>query len=125
MRMSDAVRHLPVVCLIAAFIAWTAPAMGHAQAEREVPSAGATLSRPPALVSIYFDSELEPLFSRLTVRNVHGEKVSVGSGKVAQDNPRLLAARLSRLSKGTYRVYWDVVARDGHRAKGDYTFTVQ
>jgi hypothetical protein len=32
---------------------------------------------------------------------------------------------LPSLSPGTYRVIWSVVARDGHRTEGDYTFTIK
>lgn len=104
----------------------TGAAMAHALPERSIPAAGEALSRAPPVVTIYFDSELEPVFSKLVVKNEQGEKVSEGDGTIAATNHKALAARLAAgAGKGAYHVYWDVVAHDGHRAKGEYVFTVK
>lgn len=100
-------------------------ALAHAMPEQSTPGAGATLARAPATVTIRFDSALEPLFSKLIVKNAQGAQVSQGNGGVDPANPRLLSTRLANVGKGTYHVYWNVAARDGHRTEGDYTFTVQ
>ncbi len=100
-------------------------ALAHALPERSLPDPGAVLSQAPDTVAIYFDSELEPGFSRLIVRNARGAKVSVGNGEISTADRKLLAARLSGARKGAYHVYWNVVSHDGHRAQGDYEFTVR
>lgn len=99
--------------------------MPHALAERTSPSAGAVLDRPPADVFVYFDARLEPLFSKLTVTNGQGARISHGSGEVPPGQPKVLTARIAGKAKGLCHVYWDVVSHDGHRARGDYTFTVR
>jgi methionine-rich copper-binding protein CopC len=105
---------------------WTGAATAHALVERSTPASGETLAQAPAVVSIVFDAELEPVFSKLIVKNDQGEKVSQGDGEVASDNHKILAAKLAAaMGKGGYHVYWDVIAHDGHRAKGDYVFTVK
>jgi methionine-rich copper-binding protein CopC len=118
-------KRLIILHTIIVFSMWCGLAMAHALLERSVPASGAMLNSVPATVTIIFDSELEPVFSKLIVKNDQGEKVSLGSGDLASGDHRSLAAKLSTKSKGAYHVYWDVVGRDGHRASGDFTFTVQ
>lgn len=97
----------------------------HALLDHAVPGAGATLSRAPERVTVYFDSELQPMSSTLIVKDEHGAKISDGDGKVDPRDPTALFTTLSRAVKGTCHVYWRVVNRDGHRTQGDYTFIVR
>ena len=118
-------RPLRFLSSFAACILWFGPAGAHARLERSTPAVGATLSQIPAAVTIYFDSELEPVFSKLIVNNEQGEKVSAGDGAVSPDNHKMLVTKVAVAGKGTYHVFWDVVSHDGHRVKGDYVFTVK
>lgn len=104
---------------------WCGLAVAHALPERSFPAPNTVLTQAPATVTIYFDSKLEPVFSHLVVKNAQGTTISEGTGGVAPGNPKVLATKLPAVAKGAYRVYWDVVSRDGHRANGDYTFTVK
>jgi hypothetical protein len=106
-------------------LGWAQAAFAHAMPERSTPNTGATLSQAPATATIQFDSELEPLFSKLIVKDDAGKQVSKGNGKVDPSNPALLKTVLSGLPPGRYHVYWSVVSRDGHRTEGDYSFTVK
>lgn len=110
------------VYLLLAFRA--ASAFSHAMPERSDPSAGAELHQAPSTVSVRFDSELEPIFSRLIVKNDAGKQVSEGNGTLASADGRTLTTKLTEHVKGKYHVYWSIVSRDGHRTQGDYTFTV-
>jgi methionine-rich copper-binding protein CopC len=98
-------------------------AHGHAFPDHSNPKVGSTLSSPPAGVYIWFDGELEPAFSRITVQDATGKRVDQGNGRVNPSNSVLLEVGLPTLPQGTYRVIWNVVSRDGHRTSGDYTFT--
>jgi copper resistance protein C len=123
-------RKLPIKQLLSAtvmtlFMLGSGYALAHAMPEQSTPGAGATLARAPATVSIRFDSALEPLFSKLIVKNAQGAQVSQGTGGVDRANPQVLFTRLAHVGKGSYHVYWNVAARDGHRTEGDYTFKVQ
>lgn len=114
-----------ILPLLIASCLWAGPAGAHALLERTQPGANATLKQAPEAVVIYFDAELEPVFSKLIVKNAQGAKVSAGNGEIVPGNRRALATRLSATQKGAYHVYWNVVSHDGHRAQGDYIFTVQ
>lgn len=86
---------------------------------------GTVISISPAHVRIWFDGVLEPLFSTLQVRNTSGQVVDRGDGHVDESDQTLFEVSLPPLSPGTYRVFWSVVARDGHRTQGDYTFILR
>ena len=98
---------------------------GHAFPQRADPPVGATVAVAPALVRIWFDAALEPAFSRLRVQTARGQPLTHEEGQVDAGDVTLLTVRLPPLGPGLYRVLWSVVARDGHRTEGTYTFTVQ
>jgi len=116
---------LIILYLFVAPCLWCDQAMAHALLERSVPAPGAVVNIAPATITVFFDAELEPVFSSLIIKNKQGEKVSQGSGETQSSGPKSLTAKLSTKAKGVYHVYWDVVSRDGHRASGNFTFTVQ
>ena len=85
----------------------------------------AILAAAPALVRIWFDAALEPAFSSLRVQTARGQPINHEEGQVDAGDATLLTVHLPPLGPGLYRVLWSVVARDGHRTEGTYTFTVQ
>ncbi len=104
---------------------WSGTGMAHALIEHTSPASGAILGQAPDNVTIYFDAELEPFFSKVIVRDAKGAKVSVGDGELASGSRKVLVAKLSAMGRGGYHVYWNVVSHDGHPAKGDFRFTVK
>ncbi len=99
--------------------------LGHAFPDHAEPKVGSAISAVPSRVRIWFDSNLEPAFSSIIVQDANGKKVDKEDGRVNPSDATLLEASLPTLSPGTYRVLWDVVARDGHRTNGDYTFVIK
>jgi methionine-rich copper-binding protein CopC len=61
----------------------------------------------------------------LRVQNATGKRVDKGDARVNPSNHTLLEVSVPSLPPGTYRVIWSVVAKDGHKAEGDFTFTVK
>lgn len=103
-----------------------AAAQGHAYPDHADPKVGATIDMPPAVVRIWFDSELEPLFSSIMVHAVRDNTmVDKRDGHVDSSDPTLLEVSVPPLPPGDYMVYWSVVARDGHRTSGNYTFKIK
>jgi len=100
-------------------------ALAHAFPERAEPRVGSVIRTTPARVAIWFDGDLEPAFSTLSVVDAGGRRVDKGDGAVAPANHRLLQASLPPLAPGTYKVTWRVLAVDGHRTEGDFTFTLR
>lgn len=107
-------------------LACTTAAQAHAFPKNSSPHVGATLSTAPKQVKIWFDGEIEPVFSTLRVKNAAGKQVSIGKGKVSSTNDVLLETALPKaLAAGTYSVYWSVIAHDGHHTEGHFAFTVK
>ncbi len=97
----------------------------HAFPDHSDPKVGATITSSPERVRIWFDSALEPAFSKIMVHNANNEMVDKRDGRVNPSDVTLLEVSVPRLPAGTYRVIWNVVARDGHRTMGDFTFTIK
>ena len=113
--------------IIAALIFLLTPVTAHAHAfpDHADPKVGSTVSTSPAMIRIWFDSALEPAFSSMMVHIDGGAMVDKRDGHVDPSDPTLLEISVPPLPPGKYRVYWSVVARDGHRTSGDYTFTIK
>jgi methionine-rich copper-binding protein CopC len=89
-----------------------------------VPPVGATVNESPDKVQIWFNALLEPIFSRIEIKDAGGDNLDIES-RVNPDDQHILEAELPELEQGEYHVYWRAVARDGHRTQGDYTFRVK
>ena len=98
-------------------------ARAHAMPEAEDPKVGSTVTVPPQQVSIEFNAPIESMFARLDVTDSHGQSVEDGMPQVNAET-RTLTVHLKPLVPGEYSVKWSVVAKDGHRTEGAYTFTV-
>jgi hypothetical protein len=118
-------RILPVTLALLA-VAAPAIAAAHAFPDNSSPHVGATVSTAPKVVKVWFDGEIEPVFSTLIVKSAAGKQVSDGKGNVGSNNPTLLETSLPAPSpSGKYNVYWSVIAHDGHHTEGHFAFTVK
>lgn len=113
-------------CAVAAAVSmtWAMMAAAHAFPQREQPPVGSVVHDAPDSVRIWFNAKLEPLFSKVMVKDSQGNKVS-GASHVDSDTQIMIETPLQALPAGQYHVYWSVVARDGHRTEGDYVFTIK
>jgi len=99
---------------------------GHAFPDHSEPRVGSTISPAPVIVRIWFTAALEPAFSTIVVQDAAGKKVDRGDNRVNSGDPTLLETGLLQpLPSGTYKVIWNVAARDGHRTIGDFSFTIK
>lgn len=105
-------------------LAAAAIARAHSFPEEESPSAGQTLSAPPAEVSIKFDAPIEHLFAKLEVDGADGKNYAAGN-PIFGDDTRSLAIKVGALAPGVYTVKWAVVGIDTHHTNGSYIFTVK
>ena len=111
------------IVLACGALMWATAALAHAFPEREEPGVGAVVRETPKQVRIWFNAKLEPVFSTVFVEDADGKRIS-GASRVDPDSLDMVEAPLQPLDAGKYHVYWKVVARDGHRTEGDYTFAV-
>lgn len=115
-----------LVAALAVALATPGIALAHAFPDNSSPHVGATVATAPHEVKVWFDGEIEPVFSTLIVKNAAGRQISLGKGKVDAKNQALLETPLpAAVSAGRYTVYWSVIAHDGHHTEGHFTFTVK
>lgn len=112
-----------LLLLLATVLVLPRAALAHAFPAAEEPKVGSTVTTPPQQVSIRFDAPIEALFSRLDVLDSSGQNEAEGTPQVNAET-RTLTVPLKPLTPGEYTVKWSVVAKDGHRTEGSYTFTV-
>ncbi len=111
----------PLVLLLA-----VQSAEAHAFPDHSLPKVGSELASAPTMLRIWFDGDIEPVFSTLIVKSATGSQVSAGQGRVSASNSTLLETTLPKtLPLGKYYVYWSVIARDGHHTEGRFPFRVK
>jgi copper resistance protein C len=113
---------VPLAFLIA--VAFPSLAQGHAFPIRSEPRVGWTITTPPSKVTIWFDGELEPVFSTITVYNSAKQQVDKGDSHLNPTDPTVLEVDLLALGQGSYHVYWKALAKDTHVTEGDFSFTI-
>jgi methionine-rich copper-binding protein CopC len=96
----------------------------HAFPVRSDPRVGWTIPSAPSKVTIWFDGDLEPVFSAITVYNSAKERVDKDDSRLGAAAANILEVDLSALTPGTYRVYWKALSKDTHVTEGDFYFTI-
>jgi methionine-rich copper-binding protein CopC len=112
------------VVLMLALVDFQTVAQAHAFPLRSDPRVGWTVAISPPKVTIWFDGELEPAFSTITVYNSAKQQVDKGNSRVNGSDASVLEVDLPPLASGTYHVYWKVLAKDTHVTEGDFTFAI-
>lgn len=123
-RLTKTVLGRAAGALILGMLPLAPSAWGHAFPDHSEPRVGWTVQQPPAQVRIWFDGAIEPIFSTITVMNADKQRVDKGDGRVNPSDTTIMEASLPSLPAGKYRVFWSVIARDGHRTEGDFPFTI-
>jgi methionine-rich copper-binding protein CopC len=113
------------IAFLAIVLGTAAPGWGHVFPDHSEPRVGHTVDVAPPLVRIWFDGDLEPVFSTVRVEGPDNTRVDLGDARVDPHDPTLLEVSLPRLPSGPYRVVWSAVARDGHRTEGSFPFRVE
>jgi copper resistance protein C len=124
-RAVDSAGQLARALLFAATLLM-APGIGwaHAFPDHSEPRVGHMVDAPRA-VRVWFDGEIEPVFSTIRVEDGDKRRVDSGDARVNPQNNTLLEVTLPALPPGRYKVFWSVVARDGHRTEGSFPFQIK
>ncbi len=124
-RVAWSTRAVLTCGLVMALALCPSDAGAHAFVTRSEPRAGATIGEPPAQIRIWFDGPVEPMFIDLRVENGDKRRVDKGDGRLSPGDNTLVEVGLPPLSPGRYRVFWSVIARDGHRREGSFSFLLK
>ncbi len=109
-----------VVGLIAAG-AWTAPF--HLHLLKSSPPANATVSAAPDSIRFWFSQT--PELKVTTVKVTGPGSIAVALAPLVRgDSTLVLAPVKAKMAAGAYTVAWHTMAKDGHVARGTFSFTV-
>ena len=111
--------------LSAVVLLGSGPVCAHVFPDHSEPRVGHEVDASPANVRIWFDGDVEPLFSTVRVENGAKQQVDKGDARVDPADATLLEVSLPTLPPGPYQVFWSAVARDGHRTEGSFPFSVK
>jgi methionine-rich copper-binding protein CopC len=114
-----------VIALSLAF-GFATSAAAHAHLKTADPAANAILGNAPQQLQLHYTEGLELALSSLKVTGPGGTLIDSGPLALAKDDDTALLVPLNgATAPGRYQVEWHVVAKDGHRTHGTYSFTVQ
>jgi methionine-rich copper-binding protein CopC len=100
-------------------------AQAHARLVSATPSPN-SIGGAPRQVTLHFSEAVVPQFSGLTLMKAGGGAVSMRTAVSPNDRKTVVGAIAGPMGPGTYRVTWHAAAADdGHRTRGDFTFTVR
>jgi copper transport protein len=101
----------------------TATGYAHSFVKSTKPEAGSHVSKAPEAIFIQFDEPVELAFGGIEVLDRSGDQAHVGEAEYAsQDRSAIRIGLASALGNGRYTVEWSVVAQDGHRREGRFSF---
>lgn len=108
----------------AASLVFAAPALAHAKLVTSSPADHASLPAVPKVISLTFNEELVPAFSKfeLTMPE-HGMAIPLKTS-VTKDGKTILGRPARPLTKGAYRIVWTAATADGHKMSGELGFKV-
>ena len=115
---------LPLRVLLLAITLSVVPllAWAHAIVVDSSPQANGVVKGPMVEVKLRFNVRIDGPRSRLSLVEPNGNSRVLDA--LQQPSPDSLAATLSGLLPGKYRLHWQVLANDGHITWGDIPFTV-
>ena len=100
-------------------------ALAHAHLKVQTPAADATVSSAPKVLTLNFSEGIEPNFSGVKVTGPDNAEVKTGKLDLEPSNNTQINVPIEgELAAGKYQVSWHVVSVDGHKTKGQYSFTV-
>jgi len=102
----------------------TGPAQAHAHLEKALPAAD---SKSPEVseIRLSFSEAIEPKLSTLRLETAEERTVTEPGAEFDKADPKTMVVHLyEKLPPGIYKVRWAVVAADGHRMNGLYSFLV-
>ncbi|QWC57831.1 copper homeostasis periplasmic binding protein CopC [Erythrobacter sp. 3-20A1M] len=100
------------------------PAFAHAKLTSSNPADRATVSAAPKVISLTFNEELVPAFSKFEVTMPEHRMAVPVKTSVAQDGKTIVGTPARALPKGSYKIVWSAATADGHKMNGELSFKV-
>lgn len=113
-------RALSVVAIALLVAGWPSAAWAHARYKASSPAKDATVSEPPSELWVEVTEAVEQ--GDVDVFDPCGQQVDNGDSSLNLTKDRVTVTMSSEM-EGAFLVSWDVLAADGHRTAGEFTFT--
>ena len=103
-----------------------AGASAHSHLQQQLPAANTVVNASPQALTLNFSEGIETQFSGVTLTGPQQKTITLGKPVRSDSNKAQLTVPVEQaLTPGEYTVNWHVVSVDGHKTKGQYTFTVK
>lgn len=113
-----------VAALVLLLSLGAASALAHVNYVSGSPAKNGSAKKTIKSASVTFSGQIKS--GTLTIKTAAGAKVSVGAGARDPRNvKRVLVSLKSGLKAGKYTATWTLVAGDGHKESGSYSFTLK
>ena len=99
-------------------------AFAHASLVASFPAKGQTLTGSPSEIHLTFNEHVEPRFCRIKLVSNAGKNFDADRPVADKTTPNAIIAAVPVLKPGTYSARWTAVGSDGHKTRGDFSFTV-
>lgn len=107
-------------------VAMAGPSFAHAHLQSAVPAVNASVATPPDELELHFSEGLNLHFTGVSLTGPGKHSILAGKAKLkSSDDETLIVPITSKLKAGTYSVFWHALSKDGHQAKGSYSFNVK
>jgi len=116
---------LSSILIAALLLSLPLSSQAHVHVKKTIPEKDQTLSSPPKVLQVWFSSHVDAEWSKISVKDAHGNRVDTGDPRPVDGNPSSLEIELKPLPSGSYKVRWNVISSDGHRVKGGIGFQVK
>lgn len=123
--MKAAQKYALSMLFAATAMAGSTSAWAHAGVQSTTPAKDAELTTAPKEIKLQFNEKLEAAFSTAKLVDSTGKQVNIEKATLDTANPSVMKLAVPALSPGKYKVEYVGVGHDGHRRKGDYSFTVK
>lgn len=123
--MKSAQKYVLSALFAATTLAGNTSAWAHAGLQASTPEKDAEIAAAPKEITLQFNEKLESAFSTAKLIDSTGKQVNVEKPTLDANNPSVMKLPVPALSPGKYKVEYVGVGHDGHRRKGDYSFTVK
>jgi len=123
--MKSAQKYVLSMLFAATAMAGTTSAWAHAGLQSATPAKDAEIAAAPKEITLQFNEKLEAAFSTAKLVDSTGKQVNIEKATLDATNPSVMKLAVPTLSPGKYKVEYVGFGHDGHRRKGDYSFTVK
>lgn len=118
-------RRSMIFALALSAAAFSLQVSAHAHLKNQYPAANASVEASPQALTLTFSEDIEPAFSGVEVTTGSQAVPLAKAERAPKQHNQLIVPLAKPLTSGHYQVSWHVLSVDGHKTKGNYTFSVK